>query len=219
MASRIKRALDYIPAEQLLVNPDCGLRHLRADIARAKLQAMTAGARAVRAELADRVPVAEATKPPKPPISPRRRRFSCPKPSPTSDSSTTRPNRESERSIVRIAVTGSIATDHLMTFPGKFSEQLMAEHLEKVSLSFLVDDLEVRRGGVAANIAFGMGVLGLSPILVGSVGEDFAEYDTWLTEHGVDTSSVAISKTRHTARFVCTTDAVQGSWRRSMPAR
>jgi adenosine kinase len=110
---------------------------------------------------------------------------------------------------VRIAVTGSIATDHLMTFPGKFSEQLMAEHLEKVSLSFLVDDLEVRRGGVAANIAFGMGVLGQTPILVGAVGTDFAEYDTWLKAHGVDTDSVKVSETKHTARFVCTTDTVQ----------
>jgi adenosine kinase len=68
---------------------------------------------------------------------------------------------------MRIAVTGSIATDHLMHFPGRFSQQLMAEHLHKVSLSFLVDDLVVRRGGIAANIAFGMGLLGLRPALVG----------------------------------------------------
>jgi hypothetical protein len=58
---------------------------------------------------------------------------------------------------VRIAVTGSIATDHLMTFPGKFTDQLIADKLDKVSLSFLVDDLAIRRGGVAANIAFGLG--------------------------------------------------------------
>ena len=64
---------------------------------------------------------------------------------------------------MRIAITGSIATDHLMHFPGRFSEQLMAEHLSNVSLSFLVDDLVVRRGGIAANIAFGMGQLGLRP--------------------------------------------------------
>jgi adenosine kinase len=71
---------------------------------------------------------------------------------------------------VRIAVTGSIATDHLMTFPGRFTEQLVAEQLHTVSLSFLVDTLDVRRGGVGPNICFGMGVLGLSPVLVGAAG-------------------------------------------------
>jgi adenosine kinase len=108
---------------------------------------------------------------------------------------------------VRIAVTGSIATDHLMTFPGKFTDQLIAEKLDKVSLSFLVDDLAIRRGGVAANIAFGLGVLGLRPLLVGAVGADFAEYRRWLEDHGVRTTGVRESLLRHTARFVCTTDA------------
>ena len=74
---------------------------------------------------------------------------------------------------MRIAVTGSIATDHLMQFPGRFSEQLIADQLHKVSLSFLVDDLVVRRGGIGSNIAFGMGQLGLRPALVGAVGSDF----------------------------------------------
>src|SRR6202042_2804333 len=107
---------------------------------------------------------------------------------------------------VRIAVTGSIATDHLMTFPGRFVEQLMPDKLDKVALSFLVDTLEIRRGGVAANIAFGLGCLGLRPLLVGTVGADFAEYRDWLERHGVDTSAVRESQTQHTARFVGTTD-------------
>ncbi len=107
---------------------------------------------------------------------------------------------------MKIAVTGSIATDHLMHFPGRFADQLLADQLHKVSLSFLVDDLVVRRGGVAANIAFGMGQLGLSPILVGAVGADFADYRSWLERHGVDCGSVYISEVAHTARFVCTTD-------------
>ena len=107
---------------------------------------------------------------------------------------------------MRIAVTGSIATDHLMTFQGRFSDSLLAEQLEKVSLSFLVDDLEIRRGGTAANISFGMANLGLRPLLVGSVGEDFAEYRSWLEGHGVDCSGIRTSAVRHTARFVCTTD-------------
>jgi adenosine kinase len=107
---------------------------------------------------------------------------------------------------VRIAVTGSIATDHLMTYRGRFADQLLADELAHLSVSFLVDDLEVRRGGVAANIAFGMGVLGLRPLLVGAVGADFADYRAWLERHGVDTSAVRVSELRHTARFVCTTD-------------
>jgi adenosine kinase len=108
---------------------------------------------------------------------------------------------------MRIAITGSIATDHLMHFPGRFSEQLMAEHLSKVSLSFLVDDLVVRRGGIAANIAFGMGQLGLRPALVGAVGGDFdLDYRGWLERHNVDCESVHVSELAHTARFVCTTD-------------
>jgi adenosine kinase len=105
-----------------------------------------------------------------------------------------------------IAVTGSIATDHLMTFPGRFSEQLIADRLDRVSLSFLVDELVIRRGGVAANICFGMAALGLRPVLVGAVGADFDDYRSWLDRHGVDTESVHVSELRHTARFVCTTD-------------
>ncbi len=108
-----------------------------------------------------------------------------------------------------ILITGSIATDHLMTFPGRFSESLVADKLDKVSVSFLVEDLAVRRGGVAPNIAFGMGCLGLRPVLVGAVGPDFADYESWLQRHNVDTSGVHVSQTRHTARFVCTTDADQ----------
>ncbi|MDT0444091.1 carbohydrate kinase family protein [Streptomyces johnsoniae] len=108
---------------------------------------------------------------------------------------------------MRIAVSGSIANDHLMTFPGRFADQLVGDQLHTVSLSFLVDSLEVRRGGVAANICFGMGQLGASPILVGAVGADFEEYRAWLDRHGVDTASVRISEILHTARFVCTTDA------------
>jgi len=110
---------------------------------------------------------------------------------------------------VAILITGSIATDHLMTFPGNFVDSLVEGKLDKVSLSFLVDELEIRRGGVAPNIAFGMGCLGLSPVLVGAVGPDFADYESWLNRHGVDTSGVHISDSAHTARFICTTDAEQ----------
>jgi adenosine kinase len=108
---------------------------------------------------------------------------------------------------VRIAVTGSIATDHLMTFPGRFVDQLIADKLDKISLSFLADSLEIRRGGVAANISFGLGSLGLRPLLVGTAGADFADYREWLEAHGVDTSGVRQSALHHTARFTSTVDA------------
>jgi adenosine kinase len=111
--------------------------------------------------------------------------------------------------VMRIAVTGSIATDHLMFFPGRFADQLMPDQLHRVSLSFLVDRLEIRRGGIAANICFGMAALGLRPTLVGAVGADFDEYRSWLERHGVDTASVHVSELHHTARFLCTTDADQ----------
>lgn len=108
---------------------------------------------------------------------------------------------------MRTAVTGSIATDHLTVFPGRFTDQLIPDQLDHVSLSFLVDSLDVRRGGVAANIAFGLGSLGLRPLLVGAVGADFGEYEVWLKEHGVDTGGVHVSAERQTARFMCTTDS------------
>ena len=105
-----------------------------------------------------------------------------------------------------IAVTGSIATDNLMRFPGRFSEQLLADHLQKVSLSFLVDDLVIHRGRVAGNIAYAIGVLGGDVALVGAAGDDFGDYREWLKGHGVNCDHVLVSKTAHTARFVCTTD-------------
>ncbi len=105
-----------------------------------------------------------------------------------------------------VAVSGSIATDHLMRFPGKFSEQLLADQLHKISLSFLVDDLEIHRGGIGANIAYAMGLLGSDPVLVGAVGEDFAEYRQWLERHGVNCAGIYTSQAKHTARFVSTTD-------------
>ncbi|MFF5860090.1 carbohydrate kinase family protein [Streptomyces sp. NPDC012751] len=109
-------------------------------------------------------------------------------------------------SAVRIAVTGSIATDHLMTFPARITDQLLADRLDRVSLSFLVDTLDIREGGVAANIAYGLARLGYRPLLVGAVGADFHDYGARLAGLGVDLGGVRTSATRHTARFLCTTD-------------
>ncbi|WP_306319046.1 MULTISPECIES: carbohydrate kinase family protein [unclassified Streptomyces] len=104
------------------------------------------------------------------------------------------------------AVTGSVASDHLMTFPGRFTDQLLPDQLAHVSLSFLVDSLDVRHGGVAANIAYGLARLGHRPLLVGAVGADFERRGAELAALGVDMTAVRVSRTRHTARFMCTTD-------------
>src|SRR6478672_11287982 len=106
-----------------------------------------------------------------------------------------------------------------MTFPGRFTDQLIADKLDHVSLSFLVDDLAIRRGGVAANIAFGLGVLGLRPLLVGAVGADFEEYRHWLEAHGVSTAGVRESLLKHTARSACTPDMEGNRSGASSPGR
>ena len=108
---------------------------------------------------------------------------------------------------MRIAVCGSIATDHLFTFDGRFADSLLREQLANISLLFLASDLQVRRGGTGANIAFGMGVLGCRPLLVGAVGQDGQDYLGWLSRHGVDTTHVTVSADKATGRFTCTTDS------------
>ena len=100
---------------------------------------------------------------------------------------------------MKVAVAGSVGGDHIMSFGGKFTDSLVAGSLAKVSLSFLVDTLEIRRGGCGANIAFGMGALGLNPILIAAVGKDWVDYQVWLDRHGVDTSHVLVSEKLHTA--------------------
>src|SRR3954471_19131647 len=99
-----------------------------------------------------------------------------------------------------------MASDPLMSFPCRVTDQFVEGKMENVSLSFLVDDLVQHRGGAGANMAYGLGLLGLGPGLVGAVGSDVADYEAWLNRHGVDTQSVRWSELKHTSRFVCTTD-------------
>ena len=111
---------------------------------------------------------------------------------------------------MKVAVSGSIAEDYLMSFPGRFAKVIVPEQLARLSLSFLVDDLNIRRGGVGANIAYAVAQHGVSPLLIGAVGPDFsAGYEVWLKDHGVDTAGVMVSPDKHTARFLCTTDEAQ----------
>jgi adenosine kinase len=107
---------------------------------------------------------------------------------------------------MKLIVTGSIAFDYLMSFPGKFTEHILAEHLQRVSLSFLVDSMDKRRGGCAPNIAYTLALLGERPYLVATAGQDFKEYDEWLQAAGVDTSHVRHVPDKFTASFFCSTD-------------
>jgi adenosine kinase len=105
-----------------------------------------------------------------------------------------------------LIVTGSIAYDYLMTFPGAFTELLLPEHLSRLSLSFLVDEMEKRRGGCAPNIAYTLALLGERPRLMGTAGQDFDEYRRWLEAAGIDTSLVSEVQDKFTASFFCSTD-------------
>ena len=113
------------------------------------------------------------------------------------------------RFSMKIVVTGSIAYDYLMSFPGIISDQFLEGSLESVSLSFLVDSMKRQRGGIAANIAFTLGLLGGTPMVLATVGEDFEAYRTWLERHGVDTSRIVEIAHEYCASFFCTTDRVQ----------
>jgi len=107
---------------------------------------------------------------------------------------------------MRIVVTGSIAYDYLMSFPGRFTDHLLPEHVSRVSLSFLVDTMDRRRGGCAPNIAYTLALLGERPLLMATAGQDFPEYRQWLEAAGVDTSLVREVPGKFTASFFCSTD-------------
>ncbi len=107
---------------------------------------------------------------------------------------------------MKLIVTGSIAFDYLMSFPGKFTEHILPEHLQRVSLSFLVDSMDKRRGGCAPNIAYTLALLGERPYLMATAGQDFTDYDEWLRRAGVDTSLVRHVPDKFTASFFCSTD-------------
>lgn len=105
-----------------------------------------------------------------------------------------------------IVCTGSIAYDYLMSFPGYFQEHFLPNHLDKISVSFLVDSMVRQRGGTAPNIAYTLALLGERPRLMGTVGVDFADYEAWLISKGVDTSEVRVIPETFTASFFANTD-------------
>ncbi len=110
---------------------------------------------------------------------------------------------------MKIVVTGSVAFDYLMFFPGRFTSHLLEEQLQNLSISFLVDSLRRERGGAASNIAYTLGLLGGKPSLMATVGQDFAEYRHWLEKHGVDTSPVCEIENEFCSSFFVNTDQAQ----------
>jgi adenosine kinase len=107
---------------------------------------------------------------------------------------------------MKLVVTGSIAYDYLMSFPGKFTEHFLPEHMNRVSLSFLVDTMDKRRGGCAPNIAYTLALLGERPRLMATAGQDFGDYRRWLDAAGIDTTLVKDVPDKFTASFFCSTD-------------
>jgi adenosine kinase len=107
---------------------------------------------------------------------------------------------------MNLIVTGSIAYDYLMSFPGKFTEHFLPEHMHRISLSFLVDSMDKRRGGCAPNIAYTLALLGERPLLMATAGQDFTDFGVWLEAAGIDTSLVKVIDGRFTASFFCSTD-------------
>jgi adenosine kinase len=107
---------------------------------------------------------------------------------------------------MKIVVTGSIAYDYLMSFPGKFADQILPEHLSRLSVSFLVDSMDKRRGGCAPNIAYTLALLGERPLLMATAGEDFGEYRQWLEAAGIDTTHTPQIAGKFCASFFCNTD-------------
>jgi adenosine kinase len=107
---------------------------------------------------------------------------------------------------MKLVVTGSIAFDYLMSFPGKFTEHFLPEHMHRLSLSFLVDTMDKRRGGCAPNIAYTLALLGERPLLMATAGQDFGDYRAWMEAAGIDTTYVRVVPDKFTASFFCSTD-------------
>jgi adenosine kinase len=107
---------------------------------------------------------------------------------------------------MKLIVTGSVAFDYLMSFPGKFTDHLLAEHMHRVSLSFLVDTMDKRRGGCAPNIAYTLALLGETPLVMATAGQDVADYLAWMQGAGIDTSLVKVVDGKFCASFFCSTD-------------
>lgn len=108
--------------------------------------------------------------------------------------------------FVSIVITGSLAYDHIMHFPGYFSDHIIPEKIKMLNISFLVDSMKKMRGGCASNIAYSLSLLGERSSIMATVGEDFQEYSNWLEKNGIDTSLIKVIPGEYTACCFATTD-------------
>jgi len=108
---------------------------------------------------------------------------------------------------LRIVVTGSLAYDYIMNFPGNFKDHILPDKVHMLTVSFLVDSMRRMRGGVAGNIAYSLALLGERPLVVGSVGQDFGEYREMMERRGVDVSGIAEVEDDFTASCFINTDS------------
>ncbi len=108
--------------------------------------------------------------------------------------------------FLSIIITGSLAYDHIMHFPGHFSDHILPDKISKVNISFLVDSMQKMRGGCAANIAYSLALLGENPVVMGTVGTDFEEYRRWMEQNGIDPSLIKVIPDLYTASCFITTD-------------
>ena len=109
----------------------------------------------------------------------------------------------------RVVVTGSVAFDYLMTFPGRFVEHLIPDRLERLSVSFLVDEMRRVPGGCGPNIAYSLALLGETPLLFATAGRDAGDYRDRLGREGVDVSGLLLHDDVLTASFFVSTDRDQ----------
>ncbi|RIL09999.1 carbohydrate kinase family protein [bacterium] len=107
---------------------------------------------------------------------------------------------------MRIIVTGSIAYDYIMSFPGDFSEHILPDKIDVLSVSFLVDSLRRVPGGCAANIAYNLALLGERPTIMATVGADFTADEARLAAAGIDVSLMRTIPDETTASFFVSTD-------------
>jgi adenosine kinase len=110
---------------------------------------------------------------------------------------------------VSVVLTGSIAYDYIMSFPGYFKDHILPEKIHEISVSFLVDSMKKQRGGIATNIAYNLALLGERPKIMATVGEDFEDYRRWLERHSIDTSAIIAVPNEFTASFFVSTDKEQ----------
>ncbi len=105
-----------------------------------------------------------------------------------------------------ITVTGSLAFDHIMDFPGKFADHIMPDKIHQINLSFLVNTLQKQKGGTAGNIAYNLALLNSPVSILGAAGSDFSEYGKFLQDAGVDISKIKIIENESTSSAYIMTD-------------